>query len=159
MSTAEVTNHAIKYSQSFRKDREDGKASSRWSTDFDSMALKTVIKMLLSKWGILSIDMQRAIADDQQVFDDDGNARYSDNRPDDAVDPFEQPQANDNVIDAQAREVPQIQELSKQPNPVAQARQARKTPQPVPKPEPQRTAQDEYMQFDENFDESEMPFR
>ena len=30
------------------------------STDFDSMAKKTVLKMLLSKFGILSIEMQRA---------------------------------------------------------------------------------------------------
>ena len=55
------------------------------------MALKTVIKLLLSKWGILSVDMQRAIQDDQKVYDEDGNGGYSDNQQDviEAQDAFE----------------------------------------------------------------------
>ena len=55
------------------------------------MALKTVIKMLLSKWGILSVDMQRAIQDDQKVYDEDGEGSYGDNQPDivEAQDPFD----------------------------------------------------------------------
>ena len=55
------------------------------------MALKTVIKLLLSKWGILSVDMQRAIQDDQKVYDEDGNGGYGDNQPDaiEAQDAFE----------------------------------------------------------------------
>jgi recombination protein RecT len=54
------------------------------------MALKTVIKQLLSKWGILSVDMQRAIQDDQKTFDSDGEGSYGDNKPDviEAEDPF-----------------------------------------------------------------------
>lgn len=82
MSTAEVDNHAKKYSQSYRYDIEKKKSSSKWTTDFEAMALKTVIKLLLSKWGILSVDMQRAIQDDQKVYDEDGNGRYGDNQPD-----------------------------------------------------------------------------
>ena len=46
------------------------------------MALKTVIKLLLSKWGILSIEMQKAIQDDQKTFDEDGNESYGDNERD-----------------------------------------------------------------------------
>ena len=58
---------------------------------FEAMALKTVIKMLLSKWGILSVDMQRAIQDDQKVYDEDGDGSYGDNQPDivEAQDPFD----------------------------------------------------------------------
>ena len=61
------------------------------TTDFEAMALKTVIKMLLSKWGILSVDMQRAIQDDQKVYDEDGDGSYGDNQPDivEAQDPFD----------------------------------------------------------------------
>ena len=46
-----------------------------WRSDFDSMAQKTVLKNMLSKWGILSIEMQRAnMADDRSVeFDETGN--------------------------------------------------------------------------------------
>ena len=55
------------------------------------MALKTVIKLLLSKWGILSVDMQRAITDDQKTFDEEGGSEYGDNKPDviEVEDPFD----------------------------------------------------------------------
>ncbi len=82
MSKADVDNHAKKYSKAYRYDLEQGKKASKWTTDFDAMALKTVIKLLLSKWGILSVDMQRAIQDDQKVYDEEGNGTYGDNRPD-----------------------------------------------------------------------------
>lgn len=90
MSRNDVLNHAKKYSQSFRYDLNDNKTNSKWSTDFDAMALKTVIKQLLSKWGILSIEMQRAITDDQKTFDENGEGDYGDNQPDliEAEDPF-----------------------------------------------------------------------
>ena len=82
MTTAEVENHARKYSTAYRYDLENNKKGSKWTTDFEAMALKTVIKMLLSKWGILSVDMQRAIQDDQKVYDEDGDGSYGDNQPD-----------------------------------------------------------------------------
>ncbi|MCM1245708.1 MAG: recombinase RecT [Roseburia sp.] len=92
MSKAVVDNHARKYSQAYRYDINKGKKSSQWTTDFEAMALKTVIKLLLSKWGILSVDMQRAIQDDQKTFDEEGNGDYGDNKPDvvPAEDPFGQ---------------------------------------------------------------------
>lgn len=80
MTVEEVTNHAKKYSSSYKQDLKKGWTSSKWSTDFDAMAKKTVLKLLLSKWGVLSIDMQRAIQDDQKVFSDDGNGSYDDNQ-------------------------------------------------------------------------------
>lgn len=54
----EVTAHAKRFSKSF-----EGKPS-LWQTDFDAMAIKTVLKALLSKYGMLSIDMIRAMGDD-----------------------------------------------------------------------------------------------
>lgn len=51
MSKKAVDNHARKYSQAYRYDLNKGKKSSKWTTDFEAMALKTVIKLLLSKWG------------------------------------------------------------------------------------------------------------
>lgn len=91
MSKAAVDNHAKRYSQAYRYDLNKNKKSSKWTTDFEAMALKTVIKLLLSKWGILSVDMQRAIQDDQKVYDEDGNSGYGDNQPDivEAQDAFE----------------------------------------------------------------------
>lgn len=100
MSRQAVDNHAKKYSQAYRYDIKEGKKSSKWSTDFQSMALKTVIKLLLSKWGILSVDMQRAIQDDQKVYDEDGNGVYGDNQPDvvEAQDAFEAQGPDNNQI-------------------------------------------------------------
>lgn len=69
MSHKEVDLHAKKYSQSYKKGW-----SSIWSTDFDSMAKKTVLKQLLSKYGIMSVEMQQAFTDDQKVDDE-----YADN--------------------------------------------------------------------------------
>lgn len=82
MPKQSVENHARKYSQAYRSDIDKKTKKSKWTTDFEAMALKTVIKLLLSKWGILSIDMQRAIQDDQKVYDESGNETYGDNKPD-----------------------------------------------------------------------------
>lgn len=58
MTVDEITEHAKKYSQSFGKD------SSSWTTNFDEMAMKTCLRLLLSKYGIMSTELQRAyIAD------------------------------------------------------------------------------------------------
>ena len=93
MSKAEIENHARKYSKAYQYDIQQRKKSSKWSTDFDAMAKKTVIKLLLSRWGILSIDMQKAITDDQKVFDEAGSESYGDTEkkealPEAAADPF-----------------------------------------------------------------------
>ena len=102
MTAEEVTNHAKKYSASYKQDLNKGWKSSRWTLDFDAMAKKTVLKLLLSKWGILSIDMQRAIQDDQKVYDDGGNSNYSD-KPDSK--PTELPfNPWENVVDAEVVE-------------------------------------------------------
>lgn len=101
MSRSAVDNHAKKYSQAYRSDLNDNKKNSKWSTDFQAMALKTVIKLLLSKWGILSVDMQRAIQDDQKTYDEEGAGSYGDNKPDliEAQDAFEvQEETKDNQI-------------------------------------------------------------
>jgi len=58
MTVEEVTKHAKQYSKSF------GHASSVWATDFDAMALKTCLRLLLSKYGVMSVEMQRAYIED-----------------------------------------------------------------------------------------------
>jgi recombination protein RecT len=62
MSVDQVTAHGKRYSKSF--DHKNGK----WNTDFEAMALKTVLKLLLSKFGILSIEMQNAVVYDQAAI-------------------------------------------------------------------------------------------
>jgi len=75
-SRAKVEAHAKKYSKTYNFN------NSTWKTDFDGMALKTVIKNILEKWGILSVEMIQAITSDQGVITekDDGmtETRYED---------------------------------------------------------------------------------
>lgn len=84
MSVEELKQHAQKYSQSYAYDVKKRSNSSVWSTNFDSMAKKTVLKQLLSKYGIMSIDtrstdMARALQADQSVIQSDGSYYYVDN--------------------------------------------------------------------------------
>ena len=56
--------------------------SSFWYKDFDGMAYKTMLRQLISKWGIMSIDMASAIDADMAVINDDGTKDYVENDPD-----------------------------------------------------------------------------
>lgn len=69
-----VNAHAKKYSKSFDN------STSPWKTNFDEMAKKTVLKSTLSKWGILSIEMQTAVRVDQAIIKDEAgeNVQYVD---------------------------------------------------------------------------------
>lgn len=78
MSKAEIEEHAAKYSQSYGYDKRSGKSSSPWSTHFDAMASKTVLKKLLRTWGVLSADLATAIQGDQSVVDKN-TFTYTDN--------------------------------------------------------------------------------
>lgn len=79
-STAKVIKHGMKYSKSYTNPK------GMWQKDFEAMAIKTVIKNLLSKWGILSIEMQTALIADQSVIKDYEkiDVSYPDNTDDDA---------------------------------------------------------------------------
>jgi recombination protein RecT len=63
-TVAELRGHGQKYSKTFSK------TGSLWNQSFESMATKTVLKLLISKYGPQSIDMQRAIITDQAVIND-----------------------------------------------------------------------------------------
>lgn len=73
--------HAIKYSQGYAADIKKGTKWNFWSKDFDGMAYKTMLRQIISKWGIMSIDMQRAIDSDMAVINEDGTRTYVDNEP------------------------------------------------------------------------------
>lgn len=79
ITKGEMDAHAKRYSQTYSSQKDYIVQSSKWTTDFDAMASKTVIKLLLSKYAPLSVEMQTAITSDQAVIDDKG-ARYVDNQ-------------------------------------------------------------------------------
>lgn len=72
--------HAIEYSQAYASDIKKATKYSFWSKDFDGMAFKTMIRQLISKWGIMSIDMQEAMVKDMAVVKEDGTYDYVDNK-------------------------------------------------------------------------------
>jgi recombination protein RecT len=70
MSKEEVMKHANKYSQTAKK------GYGVWKDQFEAMALKTVLKLLLSKQAPLSIDMQKAQMADQAIIRDVDKDEY-----------------------------------------------------------------------------------
>jgi recombination protein RecT len=76
-SKAKMEQHALKYSMGYRAK----KGYTFWEKDFDGMAIKTMLRQLISKWGIMSIDltMQKALESDMAVVKEDGTYDYIDN--------------------------------------------------------------------------------
>lgn len=79
MSKEEMEAHALRYSQTYRSQKEYVKKASKWYTDFKDMALKTVIKLNISKNAPLSVEMQDAIRADQSVQYEADKYEYYDN--------------------------------------------------------------------------------
>lgn len=118
--------HADRYSQAFSKDTKEVTVkgnkktkvsfadfeagnypktdewlySSFWYKDFDGMAYKTMLRQLISKWGIMSIEMQNAIDADMAVINEDGTKTYVDNDN-------EQNEQEENIIEAEGTEIQQ----------------------------------------------------
>jgi recombination protein RecT len=90
ISYEEMLDHADTYSQAFSAETykqliagtykgDAWKLSSFWYKDFDSMSKKTVLRQLLSKWGIMSVEMQEAFIKDQAEMKENGDYEYIDN--------------------------------------------------------------------------------
>ena len=99
-SKKRMLKHADKYSASFSLEATNGRYpkvsyadyeagnydkkdewlySSNWYKDFDGMAYKTMLRQLISKWGIMSIELQTAFESDMAVLKEDGSKEYVDN--------------------------------------------------------------------------------
>lgn len=122
-SKQKMLSHADKYSKAFHMNAVDSdkpskqrvsyedylkgnypeedawKYSSFWYKDFDGMAMKTMLRQLISKWGIMSIDLQTAVDKDMAVIHEDGSAEYVENE-----------QEEENVVAEQ-----ELNEVSKEP--------------------------------------------
>ena len=103
MSKEEMEKHADTYSKAFNlesykklkagqiPEKEMWKYSSYWYKDFDGMAFKTILRRLISKYGVMSIDMQEAYTKDMAVMRENGEYDYVDNPVEEASTVEEEP--------------------------------------------------------------------
>lgn len=96
--------HALKYSQGYKVK----KGYTFWEKDFDAMATKTMLRQLISKWGIMSIELQTAFESDMTFKDkQDGESFY--------VDVEEAPNVNqDIIVSEQPEQETTIEEISQE---------------------------------------------
>ncbi len=102
-SDRKMEEHAKKYSISYKTDIENGTKKSFWSKNYPEMAKKTVLKHLISKFGILSIDLQTAIVNDQAIIDEDGQSEYIDNPTENEVVEPAKPNIADSAVEAESK--------------------------------------------------------
>jgi recombination protein RecT len=95
-SKEKMERHARTYSKAYAKDLREGTTNSFWSRDSDDMGCKTMLRQIISRWGIMSTELQTAFEKDMGVIDESGKVEYVDN-PD-----FE------NVVDVPAQDQPEI---------------------------------------------------
>lgn len=86
-SKSKMEKHALKYSKGYAAH----KGYTFWEKDFDGMAYKTMLRQLISKWGIMSIDMQQAVEKDMATINTDGTYEYVDNEENEIIEQ-EEPQ-------------------------------------------------------------------
>jgi recombination protein RecT len=82
-SKDKMESHALQYSKGYQAK----KGYTFWEKDFDGMAFKTILRQLISKWGVMSIELQTAFESDMAAIKEDGSKEYVDN---DMTSDFEQ---------------------------------------------------------------------
>lgn len=78
-SREKMVAHAKKFSPGYQRDLEKGSQYTFWSKNFDEMAFKTMLRQLISKWGVMSIDIVQAVDADMAVIREDGTKEYVEN--------------------------------------------------------------------------------
>lgn len=105
MTYEDMLSYAKQYSKAYRSDIQKHTSYSFWTTKFEDMAKKTMLRQLLGKWGLLTPELEKAYTCDMAVIDEDGNPQYVDNQPDD-TEPTVNPMAE--FIDADFKEIDEM---------------------------------------------------
>lgn len=93
-SREKMEKHAETYSAGYKAH----KGYTFWEKDFDGMACKTMLRQLISKWGLMSIEMQKAYEADGGIIGENGEITFAED-PEPQPAP-QQPQPG-NIIDAE----------------------------------------------------------
>lgn len=130
-TTDQIVSHAKRFSKSFSSEY------SPWKTDFNSMALKTVLRALLTKWGYMSVEMVQAVDKDIEA-----DARRE-------IEEY----ANSEELDIPALE---IQDAEYQEIPAEEEKAGRKQAKPKKEEEPKQDPKQETLAAE--WDDPEPPF-
>lgn len=105
MSHEDMLAYAQKYSKAYRSDLNKHTTYSFWTTKFEDMAKKTMLRQILGKWGLLTAELKTAYTHDMALIDEDGSIDYVDNKPDDTepvINPFNK---EPEIIDGEVEEL------------------------------------------------------
>lgn len=67
MDRAEMEHHAATFSAAYKSDLQYKTAKSFWSKDFDKQGRKTMLRLLINTWGIMSIEIQNALESNLEI--------------------------------------------------------------------------------------------
>jgi recombination protein RecT len=118
----QVIEHAKRFSKSYSSQY------SPWQTDFDSMALKTVLRNLITKWGIMSVEMVQAVDRDIEADAQREIAEYANSEVLDI---------DDGIVDAEFEEVPAKEQPKKKTKAKSKTKQ---------EPKPEKESQQETLE-------------
>ena len=77
-SKQKMESHALQYSAGYKADLKNGTKYTFWAKSFNDMAMKTMLRQLLGRWGIMSISLEKAYVSDQAYVKEDGSIEYVD---------------------------------------------------------------------------------
>lgn len=92
-SKKKMESHANRYSKGYAAH----KGYTFWEKDFDSMACKTMLRQLISKWGLMSTDLEKAYESDMAVINEDLTPEYVETEDV----PVEQPKTPDKPVESE----------------------------------------------------------
>ena len=78
-SREQMQSHALRYSKAYAYDNKNGCSYSFWTKNFDGMGFKTMLRQLISKWGVMSPELLNAYERDTSVIHQDGSFSHIDN--------------------------------------------------------------------------------
>lgn len=91
-SKKKMESHALRYSKGYAAK----KGYTFWEKDFDAMACKTMLRQLISKWGLMSTELEKAYNADMGVINEDGSVTYVETETDA---PVEVPKTDDKPVE------------------------------------------------------------